>query len=402
MTKFPQTHSARTIFLIAAVFLTTGIFEGRALAQGDAAELKERSKALVAADKMIEALPVLEQLIAVSPSDNEAYQHLGFAFLAKSIHSDSASDRTQFRIKAREAFIKAKSLGNTSNLVAAMIGSLPEDGSEGREYSKEPMSNALTLAGERSFTSGKIDEALEHYKQALVLDSKNYYAALFSGDMYMRKEDHNNAEVWYQKAIAIDPNIETAYRYSATPLMKDKKYDLARDRYIEAWITDPYNRFAVNGIIQWGQVTGARLGHPKLDIPKTEVGEDGKNKTVINMNILNDDGSMAWIGYSATRATWEKEKFKQKYPGESAYRHSVAEEVDALRSVVSMAKTLKAKKPNPQFELIEKMDKDGVLEAYVLLAIPDQGIAKEHPAYLRANRDKLRLYVQKYVIMTDK
>lgn len=391
---------AKAVGLSALIFVSAFLFSNAAFAQGDAASLRAKAKALVSEERLIEALPILEQLIAVSPNDNEAYQHLGFALLAKSIHSDSEADRTQFRKRAREAFVKAKSEGNNSNLVAAMIGSLPEDGSQGQDYSKDPMSNALTIAGERAFTSGKLDEAIEYYKQAVAADGKNYFAALFTGDMYLKKEEYANAETWYQKAIAIDPYIETAYRYSATPLMRTQKYDLARDRYIEAWITEPYNRFALNGMIQWGEVTNTRLGHPKLDIPQTTVGEDGKPKTTINVNTMND-GSMAWISYSATRATWEKEKFKKTFPGETVYRHSLAEEADALRSVAKMAKTLKSTKPNSQFEMIEEMDKDGVLEAFILMAIPDQGIAKDHPAYLRANRDKLRLYVQKYVIMKD-
>jgi len=32
------------------------------------------------------------------------------------------------------------------------------------------------------------------------------------------------------------------------------------------------------------------------------------------------------------------------------------------------------------------------------MATPDRGIAADHAGYLRANRDKLRLYVVKYVV----
>jgi hypothetical protein len=32
------------------------------------------------------------------------------------------------------------------------------------------------------------------------------------------------------------------------------------------------------------------------------------------------------------------------------------------------------------------------------MAIPTRGIAQDHAAYLRANREKLRLYVKKYVV----
>jgi hypothetical protein len=44
------------------------------------------------------------------------------------------------------------------------------------------------------------------------------------------------------------------------------------------------------------------------------------------------------------------------------------------------------------------MDADGVLEAFVLMAIPTEGIAKDHASYLRSSKDKLRLYVKKYVV----
>jgi hypothetical protein len=49
-----------------------------------------------------------------------------------------------------------------------------------------------------------------------------------------------------------------------------------------------------------------------------------------------------------TRSQWEKEKFKKIYPSEKQYRHTLAEELDALRSVVSTAKSTKPKKLNGQ------------------------------------------------------
>lgn len=88
----------------------------------------------------------------------------------------------------------------------------------------------------------------------------------------------------------------------------------------------------------------------------------------------------------------------RKAVSETGLRHTVAEEADALRSVVSMAKSLKPKKLNDQIATLASMDQDGVLEAFIIIARPDQSIASEHRAYLRQNRDKLRLYVSKYVI----
>lgn len=48
--------------------------------------------------------------------------------------------------------------------------------------------------------------------------------------------------------------------------------------------------------------------------------------------------------------------------------------------------------------MLKKLDDEGLLEAYILLARPDEGIAADHPAYLRQNRDKLRRYVTQYVV----
>src|SRR5207247_9252165 len=133
------------------------------------------------------------------------------------------------------------------------------------------------------------------------------------------------------------------------------------------------------------------------DSQETTTVEDGKPNANITVNPLAEDGSMAWMAYVTTREEWKKTKFAAAHPKEP-YRHTVAEETDALRSVVSMAKSLKPKSLNPQIATIEKMDKDGVLEAYVLMAIPDRSIAGEHAAYVRSNRDKLRQYGVKYVI----
>jgi len=387
---------------VAAAFFTFALLmfgaSPHAAAQSGAAELKAKAEELMRQSKMTEALPVIEQWIAAAPNDGVAHEQLGFALLGKSVHTENQNDRRALRIKARAAFVKATELGNGINLVKAMIDSLPEDGSQGPPFSSDPKSHALTVAGEKAFTSGKIDEAIDLYKQAASADPKNYFAPLFIGDMYLKKEAYAEAETWYQKAIAVDPYTETAYRYSGTPLMRQKKYDQALERYIDAWITEPYSRFSVNGILQWGQATGTKLGHPKIDVPQIKVGPDGKANTTLNMNPLADDGAMAWMAYVTTREGWRKEKFAKAHPKEKEYRHSLAEEVDALREVVKLAGSLKSKEKNEQFEMIKRMDADGVLEAFVLMATPTQGIAQDHAAYLRANREKMRLYVKKYVV----
>ena len=203
--------------------------------------------------------------------------------------------------------------------------------------------------------------------------------------------------------MAIDPTKETAFRYSATPLMKQKKYTEARDRYIEAYITEPYNRFTAAGMNQWAQAMNQSVRHPRIDIPSDVTFDDqGNAKINLDASVLiggKDDGSFAWIAYGTTRTLWHKEKFAKTFPEERTYRHSLAEEADALRAVLSVATAeRKTKTLSPSLAMLKQLNEAGLLEAYILLARPDQGIARDHPAYLKDNREKLRRYVVDYVI----
>lgn len=399
--KFLQNahFKARLFVGLSMVFLIAAAFAAITPAQSDdPVAMKKQALQLMDEQKMTEALPLLEKLSDLTPKDPEVRVKLGFALLGKAITVSDETEKRQLRIRARDAFIRARDLGDDSELVKGLLDGLPEDGSAKMGYSDNSEANKLMEKGEAAFATGKMDDAFAFYQSALKLDPNCYFAALFSGDIFVQQQKYADAETWYQKAIQINPYIETAYRYSATPLMKQKKYDQARDRYIESFIIDPYNRLAVSGILQWAQATNTNLSHPKIDIPEITVGADGKMNTTLNINPLVDDGSLAWASYATTREEWRKGKFAKAYPKETAYRHSLKEEADALRSVVSAARTIKPKQLNPQIELIEKMDKDGVLEAFILMAIPDRGIAQDHAAYLRQNRDKLRKYVLSYVI----
>jgi hypothetical protein len=78
------------------------------------------------------------------------------------------------------------------------------------------------------------------------------------------------------------------------------------------------------------------------------------------------------------------------------------EEAAALRAVVSalsdQKKVIDIKNLEPSLQNLLKLERSGVLEAYILLARPDQGIAQDFVAYRSANKDKLRRYVVEYVL----
>src|SRR6266699_3434953 len=222
--------AAMTILLLLTSFFSPTICQ----TNEGLADLKAQAAALVKQTRLTEALPLLEKIVAAEPQNARMVFNLGFALIAKSMALADGPDRRALRVRARDAFIKEKELKINEPVVEALMQSLPPDA------------------------------ALADYQKALQLDPKLYHAALFCGDVAMQNGDYNQAEIWYQKAITINPLKETAYRYSATPLMKQEKTDAARDRYVEAFIVEPYSRFARAGLIQWSQLTGRNIGHPEI------------------------------------------------------------------------------------------------------------------------------------------
>lgn len=395
--------SARLALLLVCLSAAWPCAAARAQAGGGLPELKRKAAELIKAQRYTEALPILEKIAAAEPDDADTRFYLGFALIAQANNTGDAAARKALRARARESFLKAKALGNTEPVVDALIQSIPPDGGEGKAFSRNAQADRLMNEAEALFSQGKLDEALGNYKRALELDPNIYEAALFSGDVYTHRGDFAQAEVWYQKAIQIDPNRETAYRYSATPLMKQRKLAEARDRYVEAFITEPYSRYTAAGLTQWAQAADARLAHPAIDVPASVTfDEKGDAKVNLDAGALlggKDDGSFAWVAYGATRTAWRREKFARTFPAEKAYRHSLAEEAEALRGVVTMAAGDKGtKKLSPSLARLKQLDDEGLLEAYILLARADEGIAQDYPAYLKQNRERLRRYVVNYVL----
>ena len=396
-------RNVQPAFLV--LVLSTALLPAAVCAQSSetAQDLKQRTDALFKQNNYLDALPLLEKLIVATPDDPDVHFSIGFSLLAKAQVTKDTSERKALRVRARNAFLKAKDLHVKQPVVDALIQSLPADGADGTPFSQNPEANDVMNQAEILFSQGNLDQALASYQKALQLDPKLYDAALFTGDVYTQKGDFAQAEVWYQKAIAIDPYREIAYRYSATPLMKQHKYDQARDRYVESFITEPYGRFGVAGLTQWAQATKATLSNPRIDNPsRVTFNEKGEvNITLENSALADskDDGSFAWIAYGGTRSLWHKEKFARAFPDEKSYRHSLPEETEALRAVLSAATVGKGVSHlSPSLATLKKLNDAGLLEAYILLAIADDGIAKDYPAYLRTNRDKLRRYVLEYVI----
>jgi tetratricopeptide (TPR) repeat protein len=377
----------------------------RVSAQAQANFEKEREQAFVLLQdgNFAEARQSFEKLAATNASDARVQFGLGFSILAMSKTVEDAAARRQQRLLARKHLLRAKELGYENDLLESGLAAIPEDGGDGPGFSENPEADKAMQEGEAAFTAREYDKAIAAYERALKLDPKLYEAPLFIGDMYFQKQEWDKAGEAYARAIAIDPDRETAYRYWSDAFLKQKKMDEARAKAIEAIIAEPYNQASFRGLVQWAQTLKAGLAHPQIKPPNRTKTEGNQTTLSVDPKTLNsEDGSNHWLLYDLTRTAWAKGEFARAYPTEKTYRHSLSEETAALKMVAEAAakdlKSGKIKALSPSLAALVKLNEAGLLEAYVLFARPDEGIAQDYASYRQTNRDKLRRYWSEVVI----
>jgi len=353
-----------------------------------------------------EAVGLFEKLEKVYPEDPQVLETYGFLLFTQTVNIKDLGVRKDARRRAREVMLRAKKAGADTPLLNNLIESIAVDGGGDVAFSTKKEVDEAIREGEAAFANADYLKAIDLYQRALLLDPKCYEAALFTGDVYFKQDQQAKAGEWFARAVAIDPNRETAYRYWGDALMKQGRLTHAGEKFVEAYIAEPYNRLSRSALISWGERVNVPLAHPKVDIPTSVTPQQNGNLTVnIDPNALkNDDKSgsgAAWVTYGLIRASWPSGEFAKQYPSEKTYRHSLKEEIAAIRAalkVLSETKNADPQKTDPSLKTLAKLDKEGLLEAYVLLALPDNGIAQDFAAYRADNVEKLRRYVVDYVL----
>jgi tetratricopeptide (TPR) repeat protein len=359
--------------------------------------------------KMSEAAGLLEKVVAQYPRDVRAHEALGVALLSRADTLSDPAQRKADRVHARNELLRARELGDDSDLCKALLAGIPQDGSETTFSERKEVDGAMQR-GEAAFANGEWDTAIKEYSRALELDPKLYLAAVDIGDTYFRLKEMDKAGEWFAKAIAIDPNQESAYRYWGDALLSQGKMKEAREKYIQGVVAFPYKGGSGSwgGLHNWLIRNKLKLNDVSIRLPEPP-SKNAKGETVITIDPStldkkkDDSGAgSAWMAYSMERALWQGEKFAKEYPQEKTYRHTLKEEASALSTVATVYGELQQKKksatPDPSLLLLSQLKADGLIESYVLLIKPDAEIARDFRAYQAAHRDKLIQLLDKYVV----
>jgi Tfp pilus assembly protein PilF len=395
----PDLHKIQKIGILVLLLVASVV---TAKAQADPE--RERAFQLYQDAKYVEALPLFEQLALKYPEDPAVIENLGMLVFTQSAYLKNADERKSARKRGRALLLQAQKLGANDTMLNALIAGIAPDGGDDGSFSSKKEVDEAMHEGEAAFAKGEFSKALDSYQRALLLDPTLYEAALYIGDVYFKTAEQQKAGDWFGRATKINPDRETAYRYWGDSLMKQGKVTEAGEKFVEAYIAEPYSRLARAGFVNWGEKVHVELAHPRVDLPAS-VAQKSEGQTTLTLDpemFKKDDKSgsaAAWMTYGLIRAGW-KTNFTKEYPNEKTYRHSLKEEAAAMRAALKVLGEQKgeASKIDPSLQVIQKLEKEGLLEAFILLALPDQGIANDFPAYRKSNVEDLRRYVKLYVM----
>lgn len=326
------------------------------------------------------AYALFERLVLAGSTDPTIHGRYGNLLLEFSGASVDSAERRLMRVKGRDALLRAIRLGSTDPQIRAMAEAIPEDGGTDAVFSESPKVQDAMRRAEAAYSSRDMTQARAAYLEALALDPALYIAAVFVGDTYIESGPIDSAYAWYRRATEIDPDQETAWRYWADILLKHDQVDAARERAVEALVAEPYAAMPRQILTQWARRANRSLGLPRLSLPS------------------GDSATAARAAYDTVRASWRDVEgrrstaFSAAYPSEPAYRHSLAEEVAALRAAGA------AGGDDPRTRSIATLDSLGLLEPFVLIAGADAGVAQDYPAYRASHREALRRFWQEVVI----
>jgi tetratricopeptide (TPR) repeat protein len=369
-----------------------------ALIGGDITAEAAAAQQLYEAQKMLDALPLYEDLHAQEPKSLGWTERLALALLSKEGTQDG-TEAIATRDRAHALLVEAQAAGDDSPLVQILLEKMSGSPATAPKGPESPGMPAFRRA-EKAFSSGNLPGALKLYEEAAMADPKLYEAPLYAGDTEYKLKHFAEAGTWYAKAVAINPDRETAYRYWGDCLMKQGdqpeggRGEVRRSGAGRALHEDD----AAGSETVGGCKPCADYGTAGEFACAADLQGQRYSNITVDPNALDGAGSSAGLMYAMGAVTWHNETFKKTYPNETEYRHSLAEEADSIRLGLTVLKEQKIKpdKLDATWKTLMQLDADGMRESWILLDHADQGVAQDYGAYREKHRETMHAYMVKY------
>lgn len=361
---------------------------------------RAQAMVLVEKNRYLDAYPLLERIAELLPEDIEVWTYYGIAIATRSSTLSDPKERKAERKRAYEVLSKAKVLGTKNVMALHFLDQLDPDGGEEDNFNADdPEVEKALREGEGFFGRGEYQKAFESYERAYKLDPKNYEAVLFMGDCFYAQNKYAESEPWFAKAAALQPDRELAFRFWGDALLAQGKMAEATAQFINAFIAEPYSRYAWENVNKLTEKYGRRFSIKVIQPPGTKPFEDIRIDTT---KLSKLDGTDLWAKYGEVRNKWRNETFKKEFPGKP-YRHTLKEEVAALRAVAEAAvaaiKGNKIMNPHHSISNLITLHEKNLIEPYVLFLLADDDIAEDYAEYRKTSRASLRRFLAEHVFV---
>jgi tetratricopeptide (TPR) repeat protein len=380
--------NALKIYLLTA-FVFISIISAQEKTADNISELSAKAQKLVAENKYIEALPILEKIAPALSDDAEFMAHYGIAVVTNSVTLKTPEARKKERVRGLEILNRAKKLGTDNVRALNLIDQFPADGGDEDNFDDEnPAASEALREGEAFFGRGEYDKAFTAYERAYKINPKSYEAVLFMGDSRYSQRKYDEAVIWFAKAAELAPDREMAHRFWGDAFLAQKKYKEALDKFADALLAAPFSRMSWDSLSRWSDQSGNEIKLLNISPP----GNDLSGELKINEASLKaDDGTIHWKLYSDTR-----QKQILKNAGTNT-RHNLADEAAAWRKVAEAVradiKAGKIKYPDQSLVNLIKTDDAGFLESYILMFRGHEDFDDDYLNYRAKNRARMKRFI---------
>ncbi|HTV08806.1 MAG TPA: tetratricopeptide repeat protein [Candidatus Aquilonibacter sp.] len=387
---------------------------------------RRQADELFVSGKHQEALPLYEDLCKQDQTIPVFAERHGLLLLEKAETTEDIKQKTELGSAGLAELQRAQRLGDNSPLLVQTLynaSKTPLGAVIGAPYGMLPLTvgythvasaraQALYDQGEQEFGQQNFAQAAKLYIKASEADPQFYLAALNAGDSYFREKDWKQAGIWFQKAVAIDPDRETAYRYWGDALWAAGDKMGAKAKFIDAIIAEPFVGSTWSKLQQWAGATHTpfiivRVHRPEFTTP------NGQLKVDPALEKETGDGHASWLVYEQVRvahgartpgqlmmagATMKDGQFTP-----SGYVHTLDEELAALNAMLDdvqrkvAAGTVTDANMEPGIRAMLELRKQGFLGPFEMLNFHDAGLRHEYPAYRAGHRELLVSYMNTVV-----
>jgi tetratricopeptide (TPR) repeat protein len=272
-----------------------------------------------------------------------------------------------------------------------------DDGGPSPLHQPTPEAAKLYAEAEAQFSQQHYDQALTKYRAAAQADPQ--YSAAWAGaaDCYFQQKDWAQAEALFRRAVEVEPANSQAWRFLSDTLVIQNKPAAAEAALFSAIAADP------SQLPNWGKLASLRAheGHPIRPLSfrrgvRVTQGADGKYTVGMDDWVLKtpetpDTALRLMLGLSEVKLR-NANKDKAKPPYEI--------ELESWRGALKVADELKASTgkdlSDPALLRLQAMARDGQLEPAILLLQFRQSYRPALEAWLAANPDGVRAFVERY------